>query len=436
MPVTPRLRSACDACHQLKVRCSGYLPCDSCTESCRTCVFSMSNRLGRPLGSKNKRAAAAGGRETQSLANQKSAARNKGPREARKARKRSSIHLENQVTLSPRPIIATQSIAGPASVPSDNSSSPKSNGQSPFTDVNSMSWATSPFEFSLPFPEDKWGLQEDFASADMTRGLFHHEETFEKEHDPTFSEASAASQSELAHLFAIPPTTVPVSADLSQSVSMSQEERVSNTPSPLQHSSVLTCTCLQQQTSLLCKLRGSEVFRPGGKMSMKSILANMQEAQTAWLGLTSCTSCMRGDDQEVLILALMCVRSMLLQLQNVSWACGGNQDVSLTASEHVSPGISAEGDVELEVVTVGDFELTGDDKSSLLYMLWSMMVQKVNTVLESFRSVLERKKVSGGRFSEPGALLSGDLSMVEHTIDGLTHLSRSILASPRKTRDA
>lgn len=69
MPVTPRLRSACDACHQLKVRCSGYLPCDSCTESCRTCVFSMSNRLGRPLGSKNKRAAAAGETSSGSTSN-------------------------------------------------------------------------------------------------------------------------------------------------------------------------------------------------------------------------------------------------------------------------------------------------------------------------------------------------------------------------------
>ncbi|OPB45890.1 hypothetical protein A0O28_0094570 [Trichoderma guizhouense] len=81
-----------------------------------------------------------------------------------------------------------------------------------------MSWATSPFEFSLPFPEDKWALQEDFTSADMTRGLFHHEETFEKEHDPTFSEASVASQSELAHLFAISTTTIPVSAELSQTL--------------------------------------------------------------------------------------------------------------------------------------------------------------------------------------------------------------------------
>ncbi|KAL6693483.1 hypothetical protein J3F84DRAFT_380932 [Trichoderma pleuroticola] len=69
MPVTPRLRSACDACHQLKVRCSGYLPCDSCTESCRTCVFSMSNRLGRPLGSKNKRAATVGETSSDSTSN-------------------------------------------------------------------------------------------------------------------------------------------------------------------------------------------------------------------------------------------------------------------------------------------------------------------------------------------------------------------------------
>ncbi|KAL6792238.1 hypothetical protein GGI42DRAFT_346603 [Trichoderma sp. SZMC 28013] len=382
MPVTPRLRSACDACHQLKVRCSGYLPCDSCTESCRTCVFSMSNRLGRPLGSKNKRAATAGGRETQSVANQKNVARNKGPREARKARKRSSIHLEAQVILSPRPIIATQNIAGPASVPSDNSSSPKSNGQSPFTDVNSMSWATSPFEFSLPFPEDKWGLQEDFASADMTRGIFHHEETFEKEHDSTFSEASAASQSELAQLFAISPPTLPATTELSQRVSMNKEERVSNTPSPLQHSNA----------------RGKDVNE---EYSCEHARGSDSLAWFDWL-----------------------------------WGYGGNQDVSLAVSEHVSPGIGAERDVEPEVVMVGDFELTGDDKSSLLYMLWSMMIQKVDTVLESFRSVLERKKVSGGRFSEPGALLSGDLSMMEHTIDGLTHLSRSLLASPRKTRDA
>ncbi|EHK16307.1 uncharacterized protein TRIVIDRAFT_64887 [Trichoderma virens Gv29-8] len=143
MPVTPRLRSACDACHQLKVRCSGYLPCDSCTESCRTCVFS------------------------------------------------------------------------PASVPSDNSSSPKSSGQSSVTDVHSISWTTSPFEYALPFPEDKWGLQEDFAAANMPRGIFHHEEMFEKEHEPTFSGASVVGQSESIRQFASQPTTLPISIELS-----------------------------------------------------------------------------------------------------------------------------------------------------------------------------------------------------------------------------
>ena len=54
MTGTTRLRSACDACHQLKVRCSGCLPCKGCTESGRSCLYRMSSRLGRPPGVKKK----------------------------------------------------------------------------------------------------------------------------------------------------------------------------------------------------------------------------------------------------------------------------------------------------------------------------------------------------------------------------------------------
>ncbi|KAL7943595.1 hypothetical protein V8C42DRAFT_97777 [Trichoderma barbatum] len=434
MPVTPRLRSACDACHQLKVRCSGYLPCDSCTESCRTCIFSMSNRLGRPLGSKNKRAAATGSREKPPLANRGNVFRDTGPREARKTRKRSSTHLDDQLNSSPRPIATTQTIAGPASAPSDNSSSPKSSDQSPFTDVHSMSWTTSLFEYSLPFPEDKWGLREEFASVNMDRGIFHNEELFEKEHEPTFSDASTVSQSDLTRLFTTQSTTMPVSVELPQGILINRGEGALDPPSPLQESNAIACGCLQQQTNLLCNLKNSEIVRPGGKMPMKRILENMQEAQKIWLDLTGCISCMRGDDQEVLILALMCVRFVLLQLQDVNWSCSDRSNALLSISGHVSPGINSERDIEPDRVLVGDFEVTGDDKSSLFYMLWAMMIQKVNSVLDSLRSVLERKKVSGGRLPEPGILLSSDLSLVEHTIDGLTHLSRSLLASPRKAK--
>jgi hypothetical protein len=50
-----RLRSACDSCHQLKVKCSGSQPCDGCVNSRSLCIYSVSGRLGRPKGTKNKR---------------------------------------------------------------------------------------------------------------------------------------------------------------------------------------------------------------------------------------------------------------------------------------------------------------------------------------------------------------------------------------------
>ena len=50
-----KLRSACDTCHKAKMRCSGEKPCAACLESGYHCLYSVSNRLGRPKGRKNKR---------------------------------------------------------------------------------------------------------------------------------------------------------------------------------------------------------------------------------------------------------------------------------------------------------------------------------------------------------------------------------------------
>lgn len=47
---TRKLRSACDICHQAKTRCSGGEPCTACRDSGYDCVYSVSNRLGRPKG--------------------------------------------------------------------------------------------------------------------------------------------------------------------------------------------------------------------------------------------------------------------------------------------------------------------------------------------------------------------------------------------------
>lgn len=54
-PPPKKLRFACDPCHHAKTKCSGGAPCAGCLRSGDHCVYSQSNRVGRPRGTKNKR---------------------------------------------------------------------------------------------------------------------------------------------------------------------------------------------------------------------------------------------------------------------------------------------------------------------------------------------------------------------------------------------
>ncbi|KAL4863835.1 hypothetical protein BDV12DRAFT_176982 [Aspergillus spectabilis] len=47
-----KLRSACDACHRSKTRCSGGVPCQRCRDYLTPCKYSVSVRTGKPKGSK------------------------------------------------------------------------------------------------------------------------------------------------------------------------------------------------------------------------------------------------------------------------------------------------------------------------------------------------------------------------------------------------
>ncbi|KAH8695331.1 hypothetical protein BGW36DRAFT_361032 [Talaromyces proteolyticus] len=52
---TPKLRSACDACHEAKVRCSGGTPCMHCKNHHHSCHYSFAARIGKPKGSRNRK---------------------------------------------------------------------------------------------------------------------------------------------------------------------------------------------------------------------------------------------------------------------------------------------------------------------------------------------------------------------------------------------
>lgn len=50
-----KLRSACDTCHQTKVRCSGGNPCQMCQHVRAECIYSPSSRKGRPKGTRPRK---------------------------------------------------------------------------------------------------------------------------------------------------------------------------------------------------------------------------------------------------------------------------------------------------------------------------------------------------------------------------------------------
>ncbi|KAL4813837.1 hypothetical protein BDW67DRAFT_187263 [Aspergillus spinulosporus] len=50
-----RLRRACNACHRMKLRCSGTKPCARCQDTGNECVYAFVAKLGKPRGSRNKK---------------------------------------------------------------------------------------------------------------------------------------------------------------------------------------------------------------------------------------------------------------------------------------------------------------------------------------------------------------------------------------------
>ncbi|KAH8169840.1 hypothetical protein LIA77_10384 [Sarocladium implicatum] len=144
----------------------------------------------------------------------------------------------------------------------------------------------------------------------------------------------------------------------------------------------IDCECIQRQIALLSQLKRPGFSGPGEEASLSSALAKARDAQKTWVDLASCDSCMRGDDQEVLLLALMCIRLVLSQLRGVC-PVDGSREADTTM--HDSEGVP---------VLVGDFEVTGDDRLVLLHVFRSIEVKKVEAMLDKINDAFKRKRAS------------------------------------------
>lgn len=55
-PRPRKYKAACDPCHRSKVKCpGGGPPCRRCSSNSESCHYSLANRTGKPLGSKNRK---------------------------------------------------------------------------------------------------------------------------------------------------------------------------------------------------------------------------------------------------------------------------------------------------------------------------------------------------------------------------------------------
>ena len=109
MPNNSKIRSACDACHRMKVRCTGDVPCEGCLNSRNLCFYSYSGRLGRPKGTKNRKR-----KPDEEGASPTSSEREKGPRSQSPQGplpQQSTEHFEPQQKLQSHPATPTFSMA-------------------------------------------------------------------------------------------------------------------------------------------------------------------------------------------------------------------------------------------------------------------------------------------------------------------------------------
>ncbi|KAI1766592.1 hypothetical protein GGR53DRAFT_202711 [Hypoxylon sp. FL1150] len=421
MPPAPRLRAACDICHNLKVRCSGTMPCEACAESGASCFYSVSNRLGRPPGAKNKRSASTAEARSSSSAsdssippssrtptmivpppqlmifpedstgdrttmgqsrwplNRPTPRRLQSDSQTRRSRQRAERLLTS-------PIASGEGNMDSSKVdPKTNDNTMESGGDMRDLNVSGrIEWDTGVYGLSgLLGGHWNWNARPLESSSVESRDSSYDEMTL----DEATGFSAMPHRTGLNDMQALPtdPTPQMITAELLD-VLAAESGPGPFYPAQPEPSPTEECSCLRYHTELLCALKsstsGSVRSSPkadgsgSGYSPLGNIMTTIQEAFKTWRKFIHCPNCAQNGDQEVLLLSLMCARSVLTQLEGVTWIGGGNNTPDDTGP----------------TLTLGEFRVEGDEKSTLLHALRSLTLRKIEAVLIRLKEVLERIK--------------------------------------------
>ncbi|KAE8550162.1 hypothetical protein EYB25_006383 [Talaromyces marneffei] len=273
---------------------------------------------------------------------------------------------------------------------------------SKLNEANPESWITSPHNYSCTIapgwqPPLLPALPDKDPSLDPQKLKSCHwaPEATKPVHEPKSDMAVQMS------LDAIDGTTTPLAAaDVLYFPALEMSIVNENDGSASNDTSDAGCTCLQQQTELLCKLKTSRRGKQQQQQqSFNCLLVCAQDAFCVWDKLIECNTCAQNKDQEVLVLAVMCIRVLLSQIRHANWTSGDDDRDSVDSFNNrpqsgASPQLEISSDALRLQIRFGEYEVVGADKLEMLDVLRSSILRKIETTLMSLTDILERRKTA------------------------------------------
>ena len=162
----------------------------------------------------------------------------------------------------------------------------------------------------------------------------------------------------------------------------------------------VTCSCLQQLTELLCSFKLAEATEGQSAYDIDTVLRTAQEALRPWQAAIGCPNCAHNNDQEVLQVAFMTIRLVLVRLQNLipPWSFQDierkngttkkmpqQQQPQRQPADKIWPNYSAR-------VTLGTFEACQADTKVVVQMLLLSTIHRIKAMIISFKETLDRKQ--------------------------------------------
>ncbi|KAI2464230.1 hypothetical protein F4781DRAFT_413681 [Annulohypoxylon bovei var. microspora] len=360
---TGRLRSACDSCHQAKIRCSGGNPCLTCLVSQVHCTYSPGSRLGRPKGSKNKRPTVKENKnrrdETLESNNTNSVDSSRGSDAARRR--------EAQQQSDPMPV--------------------------EFDDEHGF----------------HSGITEDLLNPSLTSFIdsisgTHMQTSLEGDSNATFGRTGNAEDQSPYHdlAFGTPRSTCDSGYTTATINSYADDAALSSPGSAIsdgkqKHSGTGSlafrepsrCPCLQQQVHLVYQL-GDLQYSGSGSPTIDSILQGVQLAQAPWKALMECGRCQRKEDQkEGFLLFATSIRILLSLFQKLNTTPQKSDTLHGTVMDQkVFP-------FALDInVSVGNFKLLGGMKEEVIEVVIRRALQSVTAALLHLWERVDRPRLS------------------------------------------